>query len=147
MNWVTGLILGGVAVTFAGILSYFRGETYEFTLFSALGAYFFIFSLDYILFSFMGSSFSANGGWIEVVWAVLFFYMWLSVFMEKGIFVFLFLLGLWLTFLDFAIGNWIASRVCIYIGGYIGLATSVLAGWLSAQALWESTKTVQVEGA
>jgi succinate-acetate transporter protein len=56
--------------------------------------------------------------------------------MEKGILVMVFMFGLFLTFLDLAIANWMASDVCMYVGGYIGLVTAVLAAGLSARTLW-----------
>ncbi|HKK46301.1 MAG TPA: GPR1/FUN34/YaaH family transporter, partial [Balneolaceae bacterium] len=84
VDLVTGLILGGAVLSIVGILSYFRGETYEMTLFLGLGAFFLIVSLSNILSSSMGgSSLTMNMGWVEIVWAIFFFYLWLGV-MRKG---------------------------------------------------------------
>lgn len=142
---VTGLILGGAVLSIVGILSYFRGETYEMTLFLGLGAFFFIVSLSNILASGMeGSSLTVNQGWIDIVWAVFFFYLWLAV-TRKDIWVNLFMLGLWLTFLALAIGNWIMATFLIYIGGYLGLITSLIAGWLSASEIQSAVSTSTVD--
>jgi len=89
--------------------------------------------LSNILSSSMGgSSLTMNMGWVEIVWAIFFFYLWLGV-MRKGVFVNLFMLGLWLTFLALAIGNWTMALFLVYVAGYLGLITALLAGWLSAR--------------
>jgi succinate-acetate transporter protein len=148
MNLITGLVVGGVALGIAGIFSYLYGETYEGTLFLGLGAFFFSVSLNSILAGMMqGSAFSAYAGWLWIVWTVFFLYMWLGVRLEKGFLVSLFLLALWLTFLDMAVANWIASRVCMYVGGYIGLVTAALAAILSARALWKRPETPEMSHA
>lgn len=136
----TGLILGGIVVAIVGILSYFRGETFEMTLFVGLGAFFFVVSLSGMHTSSMGNGMSANAGWLNIVWAVFFFYLWLGA-IKKEIFVNLFLLGLWLTFLALAIGNWTMAMFLFYIAGYIGLVTSLIAGWLSINEILIKNET------
>lgn len=59
----------------------------------------------------------------------------------------LFMFGLWLTFLDLAIANWMASTVCLYVGGYIGLVTAALAAGLSAHELWKGVQKVEASPA
>jgi len=70
-------------------------------------------------------------GWYAFIWAVFFCYVWLGSF-KSGITRMLFLLGLWLTLLALAIGNWGNLRSIILIGGYLGLITSILAAITSA---------------
>jgi succinate-acetate transporter protein len=130
IDLVTGLIIGGVLVAVVGILSFFRGETYETSLFLGLGAFFFTVSLAYMQ-SAGNNMASADHGWLHIVFAVFFFFLWLGA-MKKGLFVNLFLLGLWLTFLALAISNWTTVMFLTYIAGYLGLITSLLAAWLSA---------------
>lgn len=73
-------------------------------------------------------------GWYFLVWAVFFCYVWLGSF-RAGAGRFLFLLGLWLTLLALAIGHWGDSHRFIVIGGYLGLATAILAAITSANAV------------
>lgn len=136
---VLGLILGGVVVALAGIFAYFKGQTFEMTLFLIFGALFFVYSLTGLITSSMSSQQMAYNGWLDILWAVFFFYMWITH-MKKGVFVNLFLIGVWLTFLALGIGGWTGVMFISAIGGYIGLATALLAGWLS---LSESMKDMK----
>jgi succinate-acetate transporter protein len=139
---ITGLILGGIVVAIVGIFSFFRGETYEMSLFLGLGAFFFIASMV-SMHATANSGPSANEGWLDIVWAVYFFYIWLGV-MKKDVVVNLFLLALWLTLLALAIGNWTMTMFLVYIAGYLGLITALLAGWLSARnILTAETQTTE----
>jgi succinate-acetate transporter protein len=70
-------------------------------------------------------------GWYVFIWAVFFCYVWLGSF-KSGIIRFLFLLGLWLTLLALAIGNWGSLHGITILGGYLGLITSILAAIVSA---------------
>ncbi len=72
-------------------------------------------------------------GWYAFVWAVFFCYVWLGSF-KSGMLRMLFLLGLWLTLLALAIGEWGSLNALVLVGGYLGLITSVLAALTSAQA-------------
>ena len=65
---------------------------------------------------------SANG--IDHVWFGSF---------KSGLPRLLFLLGLWLTLLALAIGNWTNAHGIIVLGGYLGLITSILAAITSAK--------------
>lgn len=73
-------------------------------------------------------------GWYFLVWAVFFCYVWLSAFRAGWSHV-LFLLGLWLTLLSLAIGSWFGVHAFVIIGGYLGLATSILALIVSAEKI------------
>lgn len=75
---------------------------------------------------------SSYTGWYAFVWAVFFCYVWLGSF-KSGIPRMLFLLGLWLTLLALAIGNWSSLHGFIVLGGYLGLITSILAAITSAK--------------
>jgi hypothetical protein len=70
-------------------------------------------------------------GWFAFIWAVFFCYVWFGSF-KSGIVRFLFLLGLWLTLLALAIGNWGNLHSIILVGGYLGLITAILAAITSA---------------
>ncbi len=73
-------------------------------------------------------------GWYAIIWAVYFFYLWLAA-LKADMVRMLFLLGLWLTLLAIALDYWGLGHLLMVIGGYIGLATSVLAIIVSASAI------------
>lgn len=70
-------------------------------------------------------------GWFAILWAVFFAYVWVGSF-KSGVSRMLFLLGAWLTMLALAIGGWSGANGWVILAGYIGLATSILAGVTSA---------------
>ena len=79
-------------------------------------------------------------GWFVFIWAVFFCYVWLGSF-RSGLLRMLFLLGLWLTLLALAIGNWANAHGIIVLGGYLGLITSILAAITSAKdVIWHGIK-------
>lgn len=73
-------------------------------------------------------------GWWFFVWAVFFCYVWLGS-LRAGATRMLFLLGLWLTLLAAAIAHWAGSHAFHVLGGYLGLATAILAAIVSATAV------------
>jgi uncharacterized protein len=73
-------------------------------------------------------------GWYFFIWAVFFCYVWFGSF-KAGIERLLFLLGLWLTLLALAIGEWGDLHAFTVLGGYLGLATAILAAITSAMAV------------
>jgi len=73
-------------------------------------------------------------GWYWFIWAVFFCYVWLGSF-KAGTERMLFLLGLWLTLLALAIGAWTGLHGFQILGGYLGLATAILAAITSAMAV------------
>ncbi len=73
-------------------------------------------------------------GWFDFIWAVFFCYVWLSA-LKADTARMLFLLGLWLTGLAFALAGWGLGAHFEVVGGYIGLATAILALIVSACAI------------
>lgn len=73
-------------------------------------------------------------GWYFFIWAVFFCYVWFGSF-KAGIERLLFLLGLWLTLLALAIGDWTSLHGFTVLGGYLGLITAILAAITSAIAV------------
>jgi len=70
-------------------------------------------------------------GWFAILWAIVFCYLWASSF-RSGAGRMLFLLGTWVSLLVLAISAWTGAAGWLIAAGYIGLATSVIAGVVSA---------------
>jgi uncharacterized protein len=75
-------------------------------------------------------------GWYWFIWAVFFCYVWFGS-LRAGILRLLFLLGLWLTLLALAVGEWAGLHGLLVLGGYLGLITSIIAAIVSALAVIE----------
>ena len=135
------MILGGVVLAIAGIFSYINADTLNTTLFLVLGALFFSFSLTSLMPSnaSLAALYSGFSGWIYILFAVFIFYLWLSSF-GGDIARNLFLFGLWLTLLALAISSWSSSTGFDVVGGYLGLITSLLAGYVSAEGVIDFSK-------
>ncbi len=143
-GWIQGakaglpfIMLFGAILVIAGIFSFYNeASKIDTVLFLVVGAADFSYSLRFILFPNLQANTSPAGvdGWITILIAVVIFYLWLSSF-KGNIIRQLFFLGLWLTYLSIAIANWFTLPVFNYIGGYIGLITSLLAGWYSASTV------------
>jgi uncharacterized protein len=84
--------------------------------------------------------------WYFFIWAVFFCYVWFGSF-KAGIERLLFLLGLWLTLLALAIGDWGDLHLFTVLGGYLGLATAILAAITSAMAVIPPGFRAPVSGA
>jgi succinate-acetate transporter protein len=73
-------------------------------------------------------------GWYLFIWAIYFCYVWFGSF-NAGLARLLFLLGLWLTLLALAIGEYFSVHSFTVLGGYLGLITSIIAAITSAGAV------------
>ncbi len=85
-------------------------------------------------------------GWYFLIWAVFFCYVWFGSF-KAGIARLLFLLGLWLTLLALSIGELGGLHAFTILGGYLGLATAILAGIISAIAVISNGFRAPADGA
>jgi succinate-acetate transporter protein len=81
----------------------------------------------------------AYTAWYFIIWSIYFCYVWLGSFKE-GSGRFLFLLGLWLTLLALAIGDWTSQTRFTVLGGYLGLITSIIAAIVSANSVIRRTE-------
>lgn len=142
---ITVMIVGGILVALAGIMSFFQGKTLEMTVFLGLGALFFSFALSVTTASGMNSNmFSAYDGWLDLVWAVFFACLWIASF-GAGLFKNLFLLGLWILFLIGAISNWAMSPGIQIIAGYVSLVTALIAGYILLNEIISANKATSAE--
>lgn len=121
----TGFALGSVVLGVMAILCFFHGRTLDSIIFFGGAGLFWTMH--------MGTSGDSAGtvGWFWLVWAIFFFYVWLSSF-KAGWARWLFLLAAWLTLLAFCLEGWTGSDVFKYIGGYIGLFTGLVGMYISA---------------
>ena len=126
------LVFGGIVQAVAGVLSYFRGNTFATLAFLSYGA-FWISLVTFIKF-FGGGAPASFVGWYLFVWGVFSFYMWIATFRHNMALQLVFL-ALWITFLLLAVGDWFGVGVSHTAGGYLGLVTALLAAYLSAAEL------------
>ncbi len=135
------MILGGVVLAISGIFSYINGDTLNTTLFLVFGALLFSFALTTMAPSNTSEAgvYSGFSGWVYILFAIFIFFLWIGSFGDN-ISRSLFLLGLWLTLLALAIANWASSPALAGVGGYLGLLTSLFAGYVSAEGIIDFSK-------
>ncbi len=124
-----GLAFGGGAQMLAGLLSYFRGNTFATVAFLSYGAFWLSFVA--YLHTFGGGAPPPFVGWYLFVWGVFTFYMWIASFRHSTALQLIFL-TLWITFLLLAAGDWSGAPAVHALGGYMGLVCACLAAYLSA---------------
>jgi uncharacterized protein len=73
-------------------------------------------------------------GWFWIVWAAFFAWVFVAALKSGGTRM-LFLLGVALTYLAFAISEWSGAHVIEIVSGYLALATALLAAVVSADAI------------
>lgn len=122
----------GVLLAIMGILAFVHGRALDSIIFFGGAG---LFWADYVAHAVPippGAAPPSFSGWAAFVWAVFFCWVWFGAF-KAGLQRWLFLLGVWLALLAFAIGGWGGGlHVFERIGGYIGLATAILAAITSA---------------
>ena len=126
------LVFGGIVQAVAGVLSFFRGNTFGTVAFLSYGAFWI--SLATFVRFLGGGAPASFVGWYLFGWGVFSFYMWIATFRHNMVLQLVFL-ALWITFLLLAVGDWFGVGVSHTAGGYLGLVTALLAGYLSAAEL------------
>jgi uncharacterized protein len=124
----------GVVLCLMGILAFVNEQVVDAVVFFGGSGFFWV---EHVYESTLVPAVVDSGrfsGWYMFVWSVFFFCAWLGSF-RAGKARSLFLLGAWMTFLDFAIAEWGSLRVLTSLGGYLGLATAALAVTISALAI------------
>ncbi len=122
----------GVLLAIMGILAFVHGRTLDSVIFFGGAGLTWASYVSHAIPIPPGAVPSTYGGWFDFVWAVFFCWVWFGAF-KAGVQRWLFLLGLWLSLLAFAIGGWGGGVHALErIGGYIGLATAILAAITSA---------------
>ena len=123
------LAFGGGAQMLAGLLSYFRGNTFATIAFLSYGAFWLSFVAYVQVFG--GSAPGSFVGWYLFVWGVFTFYMWIASFRHNTALQLVFL-TLWITFFLLACGDWFGIHALHTLGGYTGLVCAGIAAYLSA---------------
>ncbi len=138
-GWFDKIYPGGVAMltlsvvlAIIAILAFVEHRTLDAVIFFGAAAWFG--SLHAALAGTGATEPAHYDGWLGIVWAVYFFYLWLAA-LKGDVVRMLFLLGSWLSLLAFALGSWGLGHILIVIDGYIGLATGILAVIVSASAI------------
>ena len=140
------LVYGGAVQAIAGILAYFRGNTFATVAFLSYGAFWLSLVSYLAVFGVAAPAGGAAGaaaaaapeaapvtfvGWYLIVWGAFTFYMWIASFRHNMVLQTLFL-ALWITFVLLAVGDWTGWHPVYEAGGYAGLVTAVIAAYLSA---------------
>ena len=123
------LAFGGGAQVLAGILAYFRGNTFATVAFVSYGSFW----LSFVAYvhGFGGGAPPGFVGWYLLVWGVFTFYMWIASFRHSTALQLVFL-TLWITFGLLAAGDLFSSTLLHRAGGYLGLVCAAIAAYLSA---------------
>jgi uncharacterized protein len=127
---VLGLALayGGGAQVLAGMWEFRKGNTFGATAFSSFGA-FWLSYWAFVAFFSKGVPATAVGLYL-VAWGVFTFYMWIASFRTTTAVMVVFLL-LWITFVLLGIGAAAGNGSITKLGGWVGLATAVVAWYAS----------------
>lgn len=135
LSLLLAAVLGGCVMALAGIGQYVRGHALDAVLFVAFAGYWWVAALEQHALA--ANTFAPTTGflgWYYVVWAFLAFCIWLAA-CKNGIARMLFTLGLWLSLLAFALGNWTHIEALTVLGGYLGLVTAIVGIYLAAAEL------------
>jgi len=120
---------GGTVQMLAGLMEIPRGNTFGATAFLSYGAFWWSFAL-FVLFL-HGTVPAAFIGWYLFLWGVFTLYMWVATWRAPRALQLVFL-SLWVTFFVLAASEWTGLEWVHHAGGYLGLATALLAFYLSA---------------
>lgn len=115
--------LAGVGILLCAIMEFLRGDTFRTVMFLIFGTAWWSYAVQMKWFSAKLSN--GVNGFFWLGWAVLVFFLWLTVFSQKNALLQFFLLGLWITFVLWAIAAWWVP-VLMLVGGYVGLITAIL---------------------
>ena len=135
---VPGLALayGGGAQLLAGMWEFRKGNTFGATAFSSYGA-FWISYWAFVAFFAKGVPTTAVGLYL-IAWGIFTFYMWIASFRTTVAVNVVFLL-LWITFVVLGIGAASNTDGITKLGGWIGIATALVAWYASFAIVANST--------
>jgi hypothetical protein len=135
-----GFFYGGLAQFTAGIFEMRKGNTFGFTAFCSYGAFWLFIALFYILLGMSALGGAANFSALDagnftkalgislIFWGIFTFYMWIPA-MHLNLMLNLTFLLLWITFILLGVGNYMGNDGIISLGGFVGIATAVVAAY------------------
>ena len=128
-----GLFYGGLAQFLAGMWEFRNRNTFGATAFTSYGAFWLAFwGLEQFYASEIPEAqLSIALGWFLIAWGIFTAYMWIGSFRVSMAVMVVFLL-LATTFFLLGIGELTGSSGISQIGGYVGLATAIVAWYTSA---------------
>lgn len=131
---VEGAVIGPVAILLlvVGILSFTTERVLDTVIFLGGSAFF---SAIIVVLRDTHDLVPGFFGWFLIVWVAFFAYLFLAA-LNADLWRKLFLVGMWLGQLAFAIQSWSAIYVIGIIGGYINLATAMFACIVSASEIY-----------
>jgi uncharacterized protein len=139
---VLGLALayGGIAQLLAGMWEFRNNNTFGATAFTSFGAFWISF---FVLEQFEGSKIPTTHlgkavGLYLIAWGIFTAYMWVASF-RVSVAVNLVFLFLAVTFIVLGIGNANGNESVVHAGGWIGIATAVLAWYASFASVTNKT--------
>lgn len=133
MDVLLAFTFGGIMLALAGLMAFSQGRTAEMLLFLGFSAFWWTWAMhaDANGTGAMPDTAGAYMGWYFVLWAVFAFWIWLGS-MHAGTPRNLFALGLWLSLLSLAVADWSGVNGFSMLGGYLGLITALIGGYISA---------------
>src|SRR4051812_36500858 len=139
---VLGLALayGGIAQLLAGMWEFRNNNTFGATAFTSFGAFWISF---FVLEQFEGSKIPTTHlgkavGLYLIAWGIFTAYMWIASF-RVSVAVNLVFLFLAVTFIVLGIGNANGTESIVHAGGWLGIATAVLAWYASFASVTNKT--------
>ena len=134
------LFWGGLAQFVAGLFEMRKGNTFGFTAFCSYGAFWLFFGVLNVLGNMSGSTgsvidlTSTSGdltgalGLTLILWGVFTLYMWIPA-MHINLTLNLTFLLLWITFFLLGAGDYLNQTGLVALGGFVGIATAVVAAY------------------
>jgi len=139
---VLGLALayGGIAQLLAGMWEFRNNNTFGATAFTSFGAFWISF---FVLEQFEGSKIPTTNlgkavGLYLIAWGIFTAYMWVASF-RVSVAVNLVFLLLAVTFIVLGIGNANGTESIVHAGGWIGIATAIMAWYASFASVTNKT--------
>lgn len=143
VGYLISLIIGGVLPLVTAVMLYHRGDTLDTIILLAFSSFvglvgIYGLSLETTLLE----TATAYDGWINALWGIFFLSLWYGT-LGRNTGRSIFLLAFGATSLAHAIGHWTQVTIVFLIAGYLGLITSLLAGYISVN---EAFGTLDKEG-
>ena len=134
------LMFGGLAQLIAGIIQFRTGNTFGGVLFSTFGAFWMsLFAIvQYFLKAVPATQVGHALGLFLYAFGLFTFMMWIASFRTNAVVVTA-LFTLLVTFILLGAGNYGAHTTLIHWGGYLGLLTAALAGYLACAEVCEAS--------